>query len=67
MVKGQSRLSNIYLSGYLSRWQGKLRFEIAHRTDYRVRLMSEITSGIRVIKMYAWEKPFERIVRAARK
>lgn len=29
--------------------------------------MSEIVSGIQVIKMYAWEKPFEHIVKLARK
>uniref|UniRef100_A0A1Y1MHV4 ABC transmembrane type-1 domain-containing protein n=1 Tax=Photinus pyralis TaxID=7054 RepID=A0A1Y1MHV4_PHOPY len=29
--------------------------------------MSEITAGIQVIKMYAWEKPFEEMVKVARK
>lgn len=53
--------------GYLSKLQGTLRFKIAHRTDTRVKLMSEITSGIQVIKMYAWEKPFEKVVQLARK
>lgn len=37
------------------------------RTDYRVKLMNEIITGIQVIKMYAWEKPFEEIVKLARK
>lgn len=55
------------LQGYLSKLQGKLRYKIAQRTDYRVKLMSEITAGIQVIKMYAWEKPFEKIVQMARK
>nr|XP_023011971.1 multidrug resistance-associated protein 4-like [Leptinotarsa decemlineata]XP_023011972.1 multidrug resistance-associated protein 4-like [Leptinotarsa decemlineata] len=57
----------IPLQGYLSRLQGQLRFKIALRTDHRVKLMSEITAGIQVIKMYAWEKPFEKIVELARK
>lgn len=41
--------------------------KIAHKTDYRVKLMSEIVSGIQVIKMYAWEKSFEKVVALARK
>lgn len=60
-------IQSVPLQGFLARWQGKLRFKIAQRTDYRVKLMSEITSGIQVIKMYAWEKPFEAIVALARK
>lgn len=53
--------------GYLSKLQGRLRFKIAQRTDHRVKLMSEIVSGIQVIKMYAWEKSFEKVVELARK
>lgn len=55
------------LQGYLSKLQGKLRYKVALKTDYRVKLMNEITSGIQVIKMYAWEKPFEKMVEVARK
>jgi hypothetical protein len=29
--------------------------------------MSEIISGIKVIKMYAWERPFEKMVQLARR
>ncbi|XP_065162760.1 probable multidrug resistance-associated protein lethal(2)03659 [Atheta coriaria] len=57
----------IPLQGYLSKLQGSYRSEIAGRTDYRVKIMSEITSGIQIIKMYAWEKPFEKVVELARK
>jgi ATP-binding cassette subfamily C (CFTR/MRP) protein 4 len=39
---------------------------VALKTDYRIRLMNDIVSGIKVIKMYAWEKPFSRLVNVAR-
>nr|CAD7441994.1 unnamed protein product [Timema bartmani] len=55
------------LSMFISKLTSKLRMKIATRTDERVRLMSEIISGIQVIKMYAWEKPFEKMVALARR
>ncbi|CAH1159391.1 unnamed protein product [Phaedon cochleariae] len=60
-------IQSVPLQGYLSRVQGVLRFKIALRTDHRVKLMSEIVSGIQVIKMYGWEKPFEKLVELSRK
>lgn len=52
---------------YLSNLQGKLRGKIANRTDQRVKVMSELVEGVQVIKMYAWEKPFEKLVHRLRK
>ncbi|XP_041663750.1 ATP-binding cassette sub-family C member 4-like [Cheilinus undulatus] len=39
-----------------------LRAETAVLTDDRIRTMNEVITGIRVIKMYGWEKPFAALV-----
>ncbi|CAH1987635.1 unnamed protein product [Acanthoscelides obtectus] len=52
---------------YFGRQISKLRMRTALRTDERVRLMNEIISGIQVIKMYAWEKSFAKLVHTARR
>uniref|UniRef100_A0A8C7TT12 Multidrug resistance-associated protein 4 n=1 Tax=Oncorhynchus mykiss TaxID=8022 RepID=A0A8C7TT12_ONCMY len=36
-------------------------------TDNRIRTMNEVVSGIRIIKMYAWEKPFSALVNDVRR
>lgn len=48
---------------------GFFRFRrlMARRTDERVRLINEILESIRMIKIYAWEKPFELLVGRSRK
>ncbi|XP_054655590.1 ATP-binding cassette sub-family C member 4-like isoform X3 [Dunckerocampus dactyliophorus] len=52
-------------------WFGKLfgifRSKTAVLTDRRIRIMNEVVSGIRVIKMYAWEKPFSALVTESRR
>ncbi|KAF5304447.1 hypothetical protein FQA39_LY09643 [Lamprigera yunnana] len=44
----------------------KTRTKMSKRRDERLRLMNEIIQGIKVIKMYAWEKPFANIIKKIR-
>ncbi|CAK1599798.1 unnamed protein product [Parnassius mnemosyne] len=50
------------IQGSLGRFLGRIRFRTAEKTDARVKLMSEVINGIQVIKMYAWEIPFQKVV-----
>ena len=43
------------------------RTKAAKLTDRRVKVMNEIITGIRVIKMYAWEYAFSHVVTAVRR
>ena len=43
------------------------RLKAAKVTDKRVRVMNEIISGMRLIKMYAWEWAFHEHVKKIRK
>ena len=40
--------------------------EATKRADKRVKLVNELISGIRIIKFYAWEKPFLKMIEKAR-
>ncbi|XP_066141508.1 ATP-binding cassette sub-family C member 4-like [Euwallacea fornicatus] len=57
----------VAIQGYTGKLSAIYRKATALKTDERVRLMDEILSGIQVIKMYAWEKPFAKLIRFARK
>ncbi|XP_039765386.1 multidrug resistance-associated protein 4 isoform X2 [Pararge aegeria] len=60
-------LQTIPVQSYMSKLAARLRMRTACKTDERVRIMDEIITGMQVIKMYAWEKPFEQVVALARK
>ncbi|CAG9815467.1 unnamed protein product [Phaedon cochleariae] len=51
---------------YLGKIIGHLRYRTALKSDSRVKLMNEVITGIQVIKMYAWEKFFEKVINAVR-
>uniref|UniRef100_A0A8C5BKD1 Multidrug resistance-associated protein 4-like n=1 Tax=Gadus morhua TaxID=8049 RepID=A0A8C5BKD1_GADMO len=44
-----------------------LRAQTAALADDRIRMMSEVVSGIRIIKMYGWEKLFTELVNEVRR
>jgi len=46
---------------------GKNRRATLKESDSRVKLVSEILNGIRIIKFYAWESPFRKSVEEVRK
>ncbi|XP_037964111.2 ATP-binding cassette sub-family C member 4 isoform X2 [Plutella xylostella] len=60
-------LQTIPVQSYMSKLAAILRMKTAYKTDERVRIMDEIICGMQVIKMYAWEKPFEQVVALARR
>lgn len=57
----------IFQKGYIGKISGQLRMKNTERTDVRVKIMNEIFHGIQVIKMYAWEKSFAKLVGKIRK
>ncbi|XP_041115614.1 multidrug resistance-associated protein 4 isoform X1 [Polyodon spathula] len=55
------------LQTFFGRLFSKLRSKTAAFTDTRIRTMNEVVSGMRIIKMYAWEKPFAKLVTELRR
>lgn len=56
-----------YILAYTGKLSTIFRLQTTLRTDERVRLIYEIITGVQVIKMYAWEMPFNKIVTLARR
>ena len=52
----------------IAAWVGNKFAEVRVTTaSRRVRLMNKISNGMKVIKMYTWEKAFTQLVEQARK
>lgn len=58
---------NFSLTVVMGTMTAKYRFRLSGKMDSRIRVMNEIIQGIQIIKVYAWEKPFAKIVDAMRK
>ncbi|SPP73475.1 probable multidrug resistance-associated protein lethal(2)03659 [Drosophila guanche] len=56
----------IPLQAWAAKAAAHFRSQSAKHRDERVKLMNEIISAIQVIKMYAWEKSFGRLIAAVR-
>ncbi|XP_047362116.1 ATP-binding cassette sub-family C member 4-like isoform X4 [Vespa velutina] len=50
------------IQGYFPVISKRLRASLAALTDTRIQLISEFITGIQMIKMYGWEKPFSKFV-----
>lgn len=59
-------LKTVPVQIYLSRHKMLLRKKLAPRTDKRIGIVNEIVQAIQVIKMYAWEIPFQTLVAETR-
>ena len=44
----------------------RLRTAMAQATDRRVKIMNEMVAGARVVKLFAWEKSFAKVINAVR-
>nr|UEO57357.1 ABCC3 [Conogethes punctiferalis] len=54
------------VQGVIGNQLGVVRARTAEKTDERIKVMTEVINGIQVIKMYAWEIPFQKVVKEKR-
>lgn len=57
----------VVLQSYLGPKSGEIRGKTAEVTDKRINLMSQLINGIKVVKMYSWEKSFANKMDTIRK
>ncbi len=46
----------------MGKFSGRFRGKAVRVTDQRVKLMNEVLGCIKLIKMYAWEKSFAKVI-----
>lgn len=56
----------IPVNGYIANLTKKLQIKQMKYKDERIKIMNEILSGIKVLKLYAWERSFEERVHEIR-
>uniref|UniRef100_T1JBD6 ABC-type glutathione-S-conjugate transporter n=1 Tax=Strigamia maritima TaxID=126957 RepID=T1JBD6_STRMM len=49
---------NLFIAGRTS----KLQSQLMRHKDHRTKLMNEILSGVKILKLYAWEMPFINLI-----
>jgi ATP-binding cassette subfamily C (CFTR/MRP) protein 1 len=54
------------INGLFARWSKRIRKEKYKVEDSRIKMMNEILTGIRVIKLYGWETSFKKLVEKLR-
>ncbi|XP_070537476.1 ATP-binding cassette sub-family C member 5-like [Ptychodera flava] len=54
------------LQAMFSRLLGSIRWKSVRITDTRILMVNEMTTSIKLIKMYAWEKPFAKKIAGIR-
>jgi len=53
---------NFVITMVIRKWQ----IEQMHLKDERTKMVNEVLNGIKVIKLYAWEPPMERVINELR-
>jgi ATP-binding cassette subfamily C (CFTR/MRP) protein 1 len=52
----------IPLNAYIARLTRRIQVLQMKQKDSRIKEMNEVLNGIKVIKLYAWERPFEAVI-----
>nr|CAD7452939.1 unnamed protein product [Timema tahoe] len=56
----------IPINGFIANKVKNLQIQQMKTKDQRIKLMNEVLNGIKVLKMYAWEPSFEKIIESKR-